>query len=636
MLDFLRKRKRNWIIIFFLGVIIVVFALFYGGNKPHDQGLTQVAEINGEIISQRDFAVQYQRAVDRYREMLKGSLTPEMIKGLNLKGNLVEEMIQKKLVLQEARSLGLTASDAELAGQLAKVPEFQVAGRFNKERYLQVLQANRLLPAQFEEEQRDQLTMERLYGLIVDSIHMTDAEVRERYRMDQEKINLNYIGVSVNDFISQVKLGADEIQKFYDRNKETLKEPLKLRVEYLSYPYDQFAASSQISDKEIEEYYQANLNTKFHKPKEAKVRYLAVRVAPGADAPQKQVILERLKGIAKDARAGKNFTELVKKASDDPAGAQEGDAGWVVQGQMPPPVDKVIFALAKSEVSEPVETQGGLQIFKVEDVKQEKTPTLKEARAEISKTLKTEKGKREAAKIAERDRDKAANGADFAKLAQESAVSTHDTDWFAQGETVPEIGQNQDFYKTAFTLGPQELSSIIQAPNAYYLLRVKERKEPAVPPLDSVRERIEKSLRESKAYELTLQKANALLEQTKKEKNIGKVAAANGLKVEETGLFLRSAPQLPKIGDLAELRSSKLAVSSLQPIADKLYTQKDSAFILALKESQPADMAQFDKEKDNLKKQALTESRQRALVKFMESLKAKANIKVNNAFLEES
>jgi peptidyl-prolyl cis-trans isomerase D len=215
-------------------------------------------------------------------------------------------------------------------------------------------------------------------------------------------------------------------------------------------------------------------------------------------------------------------------------------------------------------------------------------------------------------------------------------VSTHDTNWFAQGETVPEIGQNQDFYKTAFTLGPKELSSIIQAPNAYYLLRVKERKEPAVPPLDSVRERIEKSLRESKAYELTLQKANTLLEQTKKEKNIGKVAAANGLKVEETGLFLRSAPQLPKIGDLAELRSSKLAVSSLQPIADKLYTQKDSAFILALKESQPADMAQFDKEKDNLKKQALTESRQRALVKFMESLKAKASIKVNNSFLEES
>ncbi len=312
MLDFLRKRKRNWIIIFFLGVIIVSFALFYGSNKPHDQGLTQVAEVNGDIISQRDFAVQYQRAVDRYREMLKGSLTPEMIKGLNLKGNLIEEMIQKKLVLQEAQNLGLTANDAELAGQLAKVPEFQVAGRFNKDRYLQILQANRLLPAQFEEEQRDQLTMARLYGIITDSIHVTDAEVRERYRIDHEKINLSYIRVSINDFTQQVKLDKDEIQKYYDRNKETLKEPLKLRVEYLSYPYDQFAASTPVTSKEIEDYYQANLNTKFHKPKEAKVHYLAVRLAPDADAAQKQAAVERLKSVAKEARTGKNFASSLK------------------------------------------------------------------------------------------------------------------------------------------------------------------------------------------------------------------------------------------------------------------------------------------------------------------------------------
>ncbi len=96
------------------------------------------------------------------------------------------------------------------------------------------------------------------------------------------------------------------------------------------------------------------------------------------------------------------------------------------------------------------------------------------------------------------------------------------TDWFAQRETVPEIGQNQEFYKTAFALSPKELSPLIEGTNAYYILRVKQRSEPAVPPLDSVREQIEKSLRESKAYELALQKANSLLEQLKKEKDIEK------------------------------------------------------------------------------------------------------------------
>ncbi|HET7007655.1 MAG TPA: SurA N-terminal domain-containing protein, partial [Candidatus Binatia bacterium] len=128
MLDFLRKRKRNWAILFLLVLIIIVFVAFYGGNKMGDRATSEVAMINGEPISQREFAVEYQRMLERYREMLKGQLTEEMIKGLNLKGNIVEGLVQKKLVLQEARSLGLLATDDDVANQLAKVPEFQVAG----------------------------------------------------------------------------------------------------------------------------------------------------------------------------------------------------------------------------------------------------------------------------------------------------------------------------------------------------------------------------------------------------------------------------------------------------------------------------------------------------------------------------
>src|ERR1044071_6709987 len=152
MLDFLRKRKRNWVITLFLGIIVVTFALFVGSGKFRDQGAGDIAEINGESISQREFAIQYERAVERYRQMFKGSLTPEMIKGLNIKGSLLEELIQRRLMLQEARNLGLTATDDDLAEHLALAPELQVGGRFSKDRYLQILQTNRLLPAQFEEE----------------------------------------------------------------------------------------------------------------------------------------------------------------------------------------------------------------------------------------------------------------------------------------------------------------------------------------------------------------------------------------------------------------------------------------------------------------------------------------------------
>ena len=73
MLDFLRKRKRSWIITLLLGIIVITFVAFYGGSKYQNQSGSDVAEVNGQAISQREFSLQYQRALERYRELLKAT-----------------------------------------------------------------------------------------------------------------------------------------------------------------------------------------------------------------------------------------------------------------------------------------------------------------------------------------------------------------------------------------------------------------------------------------------------------------------------------------------------------------------------------------------------------------------------------
>jgi peptidyl-prolyl cis-trans isomerase D len=633
MLDVLRKRKRSWIITFLLGLIIVVFIAFYGGNKLSDPALQDAAVVNGEVITQREFALHYQRALERYREMLKGSLTPELEKSLNLRASLLEELIQRRLVLQEARHLGLAATDDDLMMAIAQVPDFQVNGRFNKERYLQLLRANRLSPAQFEEEQREQLTIQRLYGILLDGVHVTEDEVRDRYRFEQEKIDLNFIRLPVSDFLAQAKPTEAEIKNFYDRSKESFKEPLKVQVEYLSYPFDRFSPSTPIDTKEIEEYYQANRETKFHKAKEVKARYILIRSA--GDAKQKSDAQTRANRIVTEARAGKDFAQLAKQESADSTAAKGGDLGWLTQEQLPPPLDKAVFNLRKGEISDAIETPAGFHIVKVDDIKEAKTQSLQDATAEITRILKSEKGKREAAKVADRDREKALSDDDFAKLARDSNVSVKVTRPFTSGEMLPEIGQAPEFYKTALSLGPKAISPVIEGTNAYYVLKIKERTEPTVPSLDTVRSRIEKNLTESKAQDMALEKAKSLLEQLKKEKDMARVAQQNGLKLEETGWFLRSATQIPKIGELAEAKAGGIALSAQKPFPDKAYAQKDAAYIVAFKASQGADMGQFDKEKEQLRNQALAESRQQVMQRLIENLKAKAEIKIHAGALEE-
>lgn len=636
MLDVLRKRKRSWIIIFLLGLIILAFIVFYGGSKFHDPGAQDVAEVNGEVITQREFALQYQRALERYRALLKGSLTPELEKSLNLRGNLLEELIQKRLVLQEARHLGLAANDEDLMTAIAQVPDFQVNGRFNKERYLQLLRANRISPAEFEEEQREQLTIQRFYSLLLDAVHVTEGEVRDRYRFDQGKIDLYFIRLPLSSTLSEVKVTEEEVKNFYERNKDLFKEPLKVQVEYLSYPFDRFSAAAQITDKEIEEYYQAHRDSKFHQPKEVKARAILVRIPPGADAKQKSDAQTRANRILAEARAGKDFAQLAKQESEDSTAAKGGDLGWVTQAQLPSPLDKNVFSLAKGEISNPIESSAGFHIVKVEDIRDEKTQSLKDATAEITRALKAEKGKREAAKVADREREKALSGTDFSKLAQESGVSLNVTRSFSAGEVLPEVGPAPEFYKTALSMSPKSISPVIEGPKAYYILKLKQRSEPTVPPFDAVKSKIEKVLQESKASEMLQQRARSLLEELKKDKDINKLAQEHGLKVEDTGWFTRSAAQIPKVGELSKMTSGGIGLSAEKPFPDEIYTQKDNAYIFAFKNSQPADMERFEKEKTELTKQALAESRQQVLEKFIENLKAKAQIQVHLNFLEES
>ena len=79
-----------------------------------------------------------------------------------------------------------------------------------------------------------------------------------------------------------------------------------------------------------------------------------------------------------------------------------------------------------------------------------------------------------------------------------------------------------------------------------------------------------------------------------------------------------------------------IPVSAQSPIADKVYKQKDAVYIIAFKASEPADMTRFEQEKDALKKQALSETQQRVIKKFLDGLKEKAVVKTQNLGMGES
>ncbi len=634
MLDVLRKRKRSWVVIFFLVIIVVVFIAFYGGNKFREPGAEKIADVNGEAISQRDFAVQYQKTLDIYRNMMKRELTPETLKTLKVKNSVLQDMIQRRLLLQESRKLRLTVSDDELMSAIARAPEFQIDGRFSKNRYLQVLSANRVPAAQFEDEQRDQILMQKLIDAVQDAAQVSESDVRERYAFGQEKVSFAFIRIATGDFLARQTADDAEVKSYYERNKAALTEPLKVRIEYVFYPFEHFAAKADVGPKEIEDYYNRNREARFHQQKALKLRHILIR-AP-ADAAQKTEARAKADAALAQARAGKNFADAAKQYSEDTGAAQGGDLGWISRGQLIPALDQAVFALKRGDVSAVLESPLGYHIFKVEDVKEDKTTDLKEATPEILRTLKAEKGKAEAVRAADQDREKVLAGSELAMLAKERGLAAKQTPLLAASDTLPEISALDEFKRAAFALAPKEVGAPVEAPNGYYLLRAVERKDPALPPLDKIRAEVERKVKESKAREAANQKAKAVLDQLKQDKNVETVAKANGVPSGETGWFLRSDAEIPKVGALADLKPGGIPISAASPIADRPYVQGDNIYLFAFKASQPADMDRFEKEKARLMQEALQEKRQTMLRKFVDSLKAKARIKIDESFLEES
>ncbi len=635
MLDILRKRKRSWVILFLLGVIVLVFVLWGVGSYTNQPRLENVAMVNGEVISARELEIRYQRALASFRQLFKQTMTREAIESLNIRSSVLDQIIQNRLLLQEAHRLGLLVADEELMDSIASMPAFQVDGSFNQDLYLRILRANRLTPGRFEKERREELTIQRLFDIIRDSVHVTETELRDRYRLENERLNLYFIRLPAKDFMQQAKVTAEDIKEYYERNKEALREPLRVQVEYLTFPFTHFSAKVQVSQKEIEDFYNVTRDSRFREPEAVKLLHY-FSSAPAEKSSEKEREKARLKaeGVLSEARDGKDFAQLVKEHSDDPSAAQKGDAVFFTPGQLLPPLEEIAFSLNKGEISNVVETPLGFHVLKVKEIREERIKSLKEAEKEIIRTIKEDQGRNEAVRAAETDREKALDGTTISELAKERQLPVKVSRFFTRNEVLVEIGPVEAFYKTAFALSSKKIGPVVEGTKAAFLMNLKERKESRVSPLDTIRSDLEKMLKDNAAMELATKKATLLLGQLKEKKDINAFARQHNLKLKETGFFRRKDPEFPEIGTLQEVQPNGLLISSQQPIPDQIFTVRDAAYIIAFKESQDADMDVFEKEKALLKENTLREKHQRALQRFIESLKVKARIEVRPEALE--
>jgi peptidyl-prolyl cis-trans isomerase D len=633
MLSYMRRHARSTTIKILFWIIIAVFVLWGVGTFTGSDSL-YAASVNGETIAPQDVE-RTARQLERFYQQVYGeNLTPELIKSLDFKNRALEQMIDTALLKQEAIRLGFSVTDEEVRAAIEEIQGLQVDGRFQREVYFRYLRMQGISPTDFEAQQRDRLLVQKMQELVTTSIRSDEAGARELYAFQNEKANLGFVRIKASDLAKEIQPSEAEIAKYYEDHRERFREADRVAIDYVSYDAKDFEKSVQVSDAEIEQEYNTYKTERYTDPEEVHVRHVLVAVPPGADEKRREELRERANGVRERLKQGADFATVAKEVSDDAATKDKGgDLGFITRGRAEEAVEDAAFALNAGEISEVIETRHGLHVIKVEERKAAHEKPLAEVRDEIAKSMRAERARDAARDAAFADAEKASGGRSLQELAQARGLGVASPPPFAQHEEILGLSRQREAVKAAFATPVGQVGPVITAGDSLILFRAREKIPSRVPDLKDIHAKVQEALRDERGAAEANKRAEAILKSLGEHKPLEEVAAAQNLTVEETGPFGRAGDYVPRIGPLPELKKAAFALGKEQPVAREAYAYLGDSYVVVLKDREPADMADFDKKKDELVRRRREEQQKAAVEALLNQLKRRASIRINSAAL---
>jgi peptidyl-prolyl cis-trans isomerase D len=629
MLRILREHASSWMLKGILILVAVTFISWGGYSYFREKKVTYAAKVNGVTIGEREYYDAFQDAIKQYREALGPSFSEKMIEELHLKDKILDNLIAKILILQEAKRMGLSIPDEELREAIESTPAFQVNGQFDRRSYERFLRLSRMTPEQFEQSQREDLLLSKAVSVIkMNSGKVSDEESLETYLYENERINLSFLKVVPDSLKVQVNANEIEIKDYYQKHQEDFKIPTFVQIQYLLFRPSEFEKKVQVSPDEIKRYYDSKKDT-FKMPKQVRVRDILIKAGPQDTPDQLEAKKKKTEEILEKAKKTKDFGSLAKQYSEAENASKGGDLGWIQRGMLGEQIESILFAMKSGDLTGVLAARDGLHILKIEEVKEEKQKSFEEVKDQILQALKKEKAKAEASRKADDAFYSLFRSRDLEGYSREKDALIKSTGLVKEGDEIPDIGKNPLFYSSAFSLKLGEISPVVSIPPNFYILKLVNKKDSRIPPLNEVKEEVTRKVIGTKAEEKARQVAEDLLNQIRTGKNIREVAREKSYPLEETGFFTRTAGVVPKIGPAREFMGILASLTEKNPVPKEVLRTKDGYFAVRLSGYEPADQNKFQSVKKNLEKRLSYQKQEEAFQNWLEQLKAKAKIEIN-------
>ena len=633
MLRVLREHATSWMLRGLLILVAVTFISWGGYSLIREKRLTYAAKVNGTMIDMKDYLDSYQAMIKQYRDALGPSFSEKMVEELHLGEKVLDDLISKVLIFQEGERLKLRIGDEELRQSIEAIPYFQVDSQFDPRQYERVLRLNRKSPEDFERSERERLLLSKVVNLIrMNGGMVSEDEVLDNYLFENERINLAFLKVVPDAFKGEVDANEVEVKDYYQKNQEEFRTSPSVQIQYLFFRSADLFGKVNVPPDEVKRQYEQQ-KERFKIPKRIRVREILIKAGP--DDPPSRIEEKRKKAgeVLEKAKKTKDFISLAKQYSESDTASKGGDIGWVQRGRLGEEADGVLFSMKAGDVSDVIRGKAGFSIFKIEEVVDERMRPLEEVQDQILHALKMEKAKAEASRRAEDAFFSLFRSRDLEGFAREKDLPIKTTGFIKEGDEIPDIGRDPTFYSSAFSLKVGEISPVVSIPPNFYILKLLDKKDSRIPPLEEIKEGVKRKVIGVKCEEKARQVAEDGLNQIQTGKAMGAIAKERRLQMEETGFFTRTGGVIPKIGPASEFMNLLSSLAEKNPSPKEVLRTKDGYFVVKLLASESADLSKFPSVKKNLERRLLYQKQEEFFRNWVEQLKAKAKIEINKQAL---
>jgi peptidyl-prolyl cis-trans isomerase D len=629
------RRVAPYLLAAVLLAFVVSLAYFGATGSSGGGGGAQAAvvTVDGETVTAVTFDRAYRAAVEQTRQLAGDRWTEELPRTLRLREQVVERLIDERLVARGAAREGIVISDAELAEQIMRVGAFQEGGRFSHERYVRLLAMTQppMTPGDFEADFRTELVRQRLQALIADGAKVSEAEVRQAWEADRSQVRAGYLLVPAGGGEALQATDA-ELATYYKAHPAEFTQPERRRVVVGILPSASVPPPA-VSDADVEAAYKAR-RSQFEQPARTKVSHVLIKVPATGGSGAEDQAKARAEAALGRVRGGADFAQVAKETSEDPSTASRGgDLGLIAAGELVPEVDKLIQSLKPGEIGGPIRSPFGYHVVKVFEVVPGSRKELKEVTPTLRATLAAEgqlKAHRDRALEAQRALLVAA---DFAAEARRLGLAIREAGPLRRGDPVEGIGRLTEASDAIFALPPDGVSSPVRVPEGLAIFRLVSVEPSRLMSLDEARADVLRAVRHQKALDEARRKAEKLLEAVRNGEDPRALGRQGTATYGEIGPFSRAEP----LGDRA-------LGQALGPVALALpeggvggpVEGPGGFYVVRLLGRDRPDPAGFEAARAALEERLLREKRGRLWQAWLAAARAAAKIEINRELLSGS